>query len=505
MDPASIFAVVEGAGGLVLKCVGVAKSLNDIASKYKHSRLTVLSIVQHLEIVQLAWERIDKWSQKYSQDGTGAPCEEDEKLFKRLQTSLNVGYMVMEALEDDLLPFHGQSDNLALREKARIIWNESALNAHQDRLGHQVQAMTCLLQTIQLELPENRRDFLEISEPILFKSDESAYSIVPSRRSSKVSLSTTHSTGSISLQYYPLAFEDTLFTARVYKRNYRNYVIDQLFKARTDQSRSGATLEHEKNVASGSGAASSLPHPLNSVVSYLLTSIDHSFTDACQRNATRTLKQLTLSGRWTPESQKVSFDFFRRIFAEAVVSDRFEVARALLFVGADTCVSTMMEEDGLFLIERACVKPKADFLKLLLERAAKCSDPVGRFDLNGQLLKVASTNTCEMMVMLIKAGADVNCASKQGCRPLHLVALRSGSEKCIQKLLENGADIDAQNNEGMTPLVCACSQSRLSNARFLIACGANFAMSDKTASKLLTNSESLDLNILKLQCGSSPA
>ena len=469
MDPASIFAIVEGAGGLALKCVSLAKTLNDFASKYKQARLTVLSMVQHLEIVQLAWERINKWSQKYSQDVAGAICEEDEKLLKRLQTSLDVGYLVMEALEDDLLPFQRQLDNLGVRGKTKIVWSESALNAHQDRLGHQVQAMTCLLQTVQLELPENRRSFLELSEPILFKSDESAYSIVPSRMSSKLSLSTTN-TGSASLQYHPLAFEDALFTARVYKRNYRNRVIDRLFKARTDRDERGATVEDETAFPSGSATTSNPLHPSRNV--------DLLFMRACQRSATDMAKIILFSGRQV-DSQKVSFDVIRWSLADAVLSDRFAAAQAILHISSERDVNHLMKEDGLFLIERACAKPDNGFLELLLEAAAQCNDRVARFDLNGQLLKAASTSSCRMMVMLIDAGADVSCADEHGFQPLHLVSVRPEGQEYMQKLLDCGADIDAQNDAGMTPLTYTCSQVMLSNAHYLVARGANLNISDR--------------------------
>ena len=62
------------------------------------------------------------------------------------------------------------------------------------------------------------------------KSDESAFSIVPSRLSSRFSGSTSHTSrpgstvSDTNLEYHPLSFDDDLFTARVYKRNYRtNY------------------------------------------------------------------------------------------------------------------------------------------------------------------------------------------------------------------------------------------------------------------------------------------
>ena len=66
------------------------------------------------------------------------------------------------------------------------------------------------------------------------KSDESAFSIVPSRLSSRLSISTSQSSRSnsisdyVSMIYQRLSFEDDLFTARVYKRNYRNTRLQRL-------------------------------------------------------------------------------------------------------------------------------------------------------------------------------------------------------------------------------------------------------------------------------------
>ncbi|KAL8820176.1 MAG: hypothetical protein Q9191_007569 [Dirinaria sp. TL-2023a] len=485
MDPVSIFAIVEGAGGLAIKCISLAKTLSDISGKFREARLTILSMVQNLEIVQLAWERIDKWSQKYLRDGIEALCEEDEKLFKRLETSLHVGNLVMEALEEDLLPFQRKLDRLGLRGKASIVWSESTLNAHQDRLGHQVQAMTCLLQTIQLELPETRGSLLEFSKPILFKSDESAYTIAPSRTSSKLSLCTT-STGHASLQYHPLAFEDELFTARVYKRNYRNGLFHQLFKTRSDRGRKEVALELGRGVISHTGTPSNPRHPQESVINHHSWSIDLMFMKACQMNAADTVRELILS-----DFQNISFDLFRYSLAEAVLNDRFNVAQTILRTSSESVGNDLMEEQGPFLIERAWVKPDPSFLQLLLDAVAKCSDPVARFNLDRQLLKAASTDKWDkwemtvIMIKLIKAGADVNCADEHGLRPLHLVSLHTESWAHIQTLLDLDADIDAQDNEGMTPLIYACSHLMLSSAHSLVGHGANLNISARMSEKAI--------------------
>lgn len=156
----------------------------------------------------------------------------------------------MEAVETALSPFTGPSSNLSLRRKTSVVWNEAILNALQSQLNCQVQTMMCLLQVINLKLPEKRRDLLRESEPILTRSDESAYSIVPSRPSSRTSLSTTQSADSAdgtSLRYQHLACEDQLFTARVYRRNYRTALFGQLYKARRAVNAKGALSTNQRN------------------------------------------------------------------------------------------------------------------------------------------------------------------------------------------------------------------------------------------------------------------
>ena len=73
------------------------------------------------------------------------------------------------------------------------------------------------------------------------KSDESAYSIVPSRMSSRLSTSTRQSLSiDDNFSYHRLSFENDLFTARVYKRSYRTPLIQRLFR----RSKSADTEEH---------------------------------------------------------------------------------------------------------------------------------------------------------------------------------------------------------------------------------------------------------------------
>lgn len=71
-----------------------------------------------------------------------------------------------------------------------------------------------------------RANLLKDGDEILRKSDESAYSIVPSYLSSRIASLYSNLSGlsvdSAELVYRQLTIDDDLFTARVYKRNYRH-------------------------------------------------------------------------------------------------------------------------------------------------------------------------------------------------------------------------------------------------------------------------------------------
>jgi Ankyrin repeats (many copies)/Ankyrin repeat len=58
------------------------------------------------------------------------------------------------------------------------------------------------------------------------------------------------------------------------------------------------------------------------------------------------------------------------------------------------------------------------------------------------------------IALLIEAGADANAADKSGVTPLHR-AVRTRCAAAVKALLEGGADVGARNNNGSTPLLLA--------------------------------------------------
>ena len=58
-------------------------------------------------------------------------------------------------------------------------------------------------------------------------------------------------------------------------------------------------------------------------------------------------------------------------------------------------------------------------------------------------------NTEKVVKLLIDAGADVNAKNNDGKTPLHII---KKSETIAQMLIDAGADVNAKNKKGYTPL-----------------------------------------------------
>ena len=144
MDPISIAGIVESSLGLGLQFGNAAKSLCDIAGKYRNAKLTLKSLAHNLEILQLTWNQIGQWFEARAEDVSLY----DDDLIKQVNGFLETGTLVMDALERDLLAYDIKDLNFGQRSK--FIWNEMTLQAHQVRIRDQTLSMSLFLQAVQL-------------------------------------------------------------------------------------------------------------------------------------------------------------------------------------------------------------------------------------------------------------------------------------------------------------------------------------------------------------------
>ena len=151
MDPVSIVGLIDASIGLAFKCAEVVKKMNDIASMYKQSLLTVMSITQCLDTIQYAWERIGSWTKAYTPDAN----VDDDQFVSRMARILEAGTIVLDALEEDLVQFSNES--MTFGQRVKLIWDEKTFLDHQSRIRDQATSMSLLLQAISLHVSPCKR------------------------------------------------------------------------------------------------------------------------------------------------------------------------------------------------------------------------------------------------------------------------------------------------------------------------------------------------------------
>lgn len=142
-DPITIVQVVSASASLVMQCAQVAKALHDLAGKYKTAEISILSTAHELDIIRLAWDRI----QTVLQSWEGSE-DSDPDLLKELCLKLQFGKFVVSSLADDIEAFTKRPFSFIKRSK--YVWNEGNFRGHQDRIRGQVAAMNLLVSVLNL-------------------------------------------------------------------------------------------------------------------------------------------------------------------------------------------------------------------------------------------------------------------------------------------------------------------------------------------------------------------
>ena len=83
----------------------------------------------------------------------------------------------------------------------------------------------------------------------------------------------------------------------------------------------------------------------------------------------------------------------------------------------------------------------------------------------------------ETVKILLEQGADVDLQSNDGNTAL-IYASRDGNLETVKFLLEQGADINLQSNDGWTALIMALRFGNLGIMKFLLEQGANVNLQD---------------------------
>ena len=91
----------------------------------------------------------------------------------------------------------------------------------------------------------------------------------------------------------------------------------------------------------------------------------------------------------------------------------------------------------------------------------------------------ARLDDLEAATLLIRAGADVNAANEYGATPLFLVCT-NGSERIVEPLLKAGANPNTRFQSGETPLMTAARTGRIEAINALLRHGADVNVREGT-------------------------
>ena len=142
-------------------------------------------------------------------------------------------------------------------------------------------------------------------------------------------------------------------------------------------------------------------------------------------------------------------------------------------------LALMTVPTALVLTARAETKPNAE----AKEKSPTTPDPAtaeGKAAATAALFRAIERNNIERMRLAITQGADLEAKNKDGCTPLYAVVAKPGANRAIVKLLlEAGANPNARDPRGQIPLHVAARDCRISDVEQLVSAGSDVNARDK--------------------------
>lgn len=341
------------------------------------------------------------------------------------------------------------------------------------------------------------------------KSDESAFSIVPSKMSSRLSMSTGPSSyrNSISsyasMVYSRLSFEDDLFTARVYKRNYRSPRLRRFWEKKPDHDHESVTSRQEVHQVVVAESKVSRPFKVSTTVRSSPMVVN---SEAGNSNTGPIMISHISDVHSEGENQDPKDPLMN--MGQELTTGGLEVTTLMISRNCDSlhvCPihSSFIEDIGFMepLLQNGgpdydsshilselmycargirwlplhvfAVTGNLPVVQLLLEKGVSVS---AEMKYGIQAIHLGARNgSITVLAALIEAGADVNCKDRDGYQPLHYLSDSQDRPDVIQYLAEQGAEVDSSlysrldNSDEQTPVYLACKNDFVGILEVLIS------------------------------------
>ncbi len=409
-------------------------------------------------------------------------------------------------------------------------WQSGTFN----NLCHRVSQIVTSLLTTSRPTVERTSRLLQKFELRFQKSDESAYSIVPSRISMRIRRNSVAGTeNERDISYHRLSFENDLFTARVYKRNYRtrklrldtNQLTDCFHSEEMISANGMLSLKHPNDVSIQNDSFMEARYPEDEQGSACFLSSqppqeprevnadDAGFADDKDLDLIRGLLPPINSSLGDRPWDLLKRGNLSRYFRSDVITylrscAMNDSARAELILPDFWNMDFVFPSAYHFIFTGAMCTAAAngrnDIIEALLSRGALAND-VHRYFCKGPLhsavrgnqfstvdlllrggaeattpnqdgstpLHVASQRCWEdIIALLLDSGASIHDRDLKGRQPLHLASLDFDRPQIVSILVRKGANPEALDNDGHSPLHIACIKGRLASAHTLFGLGA---------------------------------
>ena len=172
----------------------------------------------------------------------------------------------------------------------------------------------------------------------------------------------------------------------------------------------------------------------------------------------------------------------------AVAIGSTEIVQLLLDHGAK---AGLPDEEGLTALMVACAMGRSRIVVALLAAGV---DPNARADdgstalldtVTRIVLPAGRQSRRQLIRSLLDDKAQVNAADWEGVTPV-IAAARTGDDELVSMLLEAGADLESSDQEGRTPLLEAIDKDNVEVVRLLLSKHAKVSVFDKNGSSPLT-------------------
>ena len=225
------------------------------------------------------------------------------------------------------------------------------------------------------------------------------------------------------------------------------------------------------------------------------TPLDIALEDSGDEKSVAIAADLIMAGA---ETNNVQFSYFQTAVSERNVNYRFgdgqtplhiaaiqhhkSIARYLLANGAHTSAQDIT---GATPLHEAVRYGDIDIAKALLESGAdvNAEDNLGKTPV---MLVIPEDKREAMYRILIEHAADVAKKDAYGDTVLHTATMTSLTPSILELLVAGGADVNARNKDGVSPLLIAVQKRNFAHVKFYAERGADINSADKAGDTPLT-------------------